>query len=115
MLTNLDSVVQMTELGYSAAGSWNDADMMVVCAFGKGQVPGGGMTLNESVPGALHHPGHHGLTLDTWSRPTDCQSGTPGMFRADHESRDRESQPGSCCASTATEDALLTFGDRMGV
>lgn len=28
-------------------GSWNDADMMMVCAFGKGQVPGGGMTLNE--------------------------------------------------------------------
>ena len=36
VLTNLDSVVQMTELGYSAAGSWNDADMLQLCTYGEG-------------------------------------------------------------------------------
>lgn len=35
-ITNLDSVVQMTEFGYSSPGSWNDADMLQVCTFGEG-------------------------------------------------------------------------------
>jgi hypothetical protein len=34
-ITNLDSVVQMTDFGYSAPGSWNDADMLQVCTYGE--------------------------------------------------------------------------------
>ena len=61
LITNIDSVVQMTNLSYSGAGSWNDADMVQVCTFGEGAtrhfnstgVPGNrggnGMTLNEYI------------------------------------------------------------------
>ena len=38
ILTNIDAMVEATQLNYSTRGSWNDADMMMVCAFGKGQV-----------------------------------------------------------------------------
>ena len=40
-------VLQATKLEYSAAGSWNDADMLQVCADGKGRTPGDGMSLSE--------------------------------------------------------------------
>ena len=30
ILTNIDSMVEATQLNYSAPGSWNDADMMMV-------------------------------------------------------------------------------------
>ena len=61
LITNIDSVVQMTNLSYSGAGSWNDADMVQICTFGEGAtrhfnstgVPGNrggdGMTLNEYI------------------------------------------------------------------
>lgn len=48
----------------------NDADMMMVCAYGKGQVPGGGMTLSEyrahySTWAILASPLIHGADLRT--------------------------------------------------
>lgn len=70
ILTNIDSMVEATQLNYSTKGSWNDADMMMVCAFGKGQVPGGGMTLSEyrvhySAWSILASPLIHGCDLRT--------------------------------------------------
>lgn len=59
LITNIDSVVQMTQLGYSTAGSWNDADMLQICTFGEGatrhwnstglpgNTKGTGMTMRE--------------------------------------------------------------------
>ena len=73
IIGDIDSMLQMTQLSYSTPGkpnayfrptkdrleavesrtkrwtpgSWNDADMLQVCAFGKGASPGGGMTLTE--------------------------------------------------------------------
>ena len=59
LITNIDSVVQMTQLGYSASGSWNDADMLQMCTFGEGatrhwnstglpgNTKGTGMTMRE--------------------------------------------------------------------
>jgi hypothetical protein len=61
VLTNIDAVGQMTQLGYSGPGSWNDADMLQMCTFGEGAtrhfnstgLPGnfgpnaGGMTMRE--------------------------------------------------------------------
>lgn len=39
IITNIDSVVQMTDLSYSTAGSWNDADMLQMCTYGEGKLP----------------------------------------------------------------------------
>ena len=47
LITNIDALLQLTSLGYSARGSWNDGDMLVTCNFGRGQIPGAGRTLNE--------------------------------------------------------------------
>ena len=47
ILTGMDAMVGATHLNYSVAGSWNDADMLMVCNYGAGAVPGGGMTLSE--------------------------------------------------------------------
>ena len=50
MLTNIDAMVRMTQLSYSAPGSWNDADMLQMCTFGEGATrhePHEGMTLRE--------------------------------------------------------------------
>lgn len=51
LITNIDAMLQLTTLNSSGGGahggSWNDADMLVACNFGGGQIPGAGMTLNE--------------------------------------------------------------------
>ena len=47
MIGDIDSMLQMTDLSYGRPGSWNDADMLQVCNYGKGKTPGGGMTLAE--------------------------------------------------------------------
>ena len=47
VMSNLDSMLHATKLEYSAPGSWNDADMLQVCNYGKGKTPGAGMTLSE--------------------------------------------------------------------
>eukprot|EP00052_Salpingoeca_macrocollata_P011922 m.92005 g.92005 ORF g.92005 m.92005 type:complete len:455 (+) comp18261_c0_seq3:3-1367(+) len=49
IITNIDAMLYMTQLGYSTKGSWNDADMLQVCNYGKGATPHspGGMTLSE--------------------------------------------------------------------
>ena len=47
MIGDIDSMLQMTDLAYGRPGSWNDADMLQVCNFGKGNSPGDGMTLAE--------------------------------------------------------------------
>ena len=47
IITNIDSMVQLTRLFDSGPGSWNDADMLQLCTYGKGRVPGEGMTLSE--------------------------------------------------------------------
>eukprot|EP00041_Stephanoeca_diplocostata_P035881 m.1281395 g.1281395 ORF g.1281395 m.1281395 type:complete len:359 (-) comp24771_c0_seq2:6553-7629(-) len=36
LLTNIDSVVQMTNLSYNQPGTWNDADMLQICTYGEG-------------------------------------------------------------------------------
>ena len=36
ILTNIDSMVEATQLNYSAPGSWNDADMLQLCTYGEG-------------------------------------------------------------------------------
>ena len=42
-------MLQLTNLSYSGPGSWNDADMLQLCTYGKGGTPHatGGMTLPE--------------------------------------------------------------------
>ena len=47
IIGDIDSMLQMTDLSYGRPGSWNDADMLQVCNFGKGHSPGSGMTLAE--------------------------------------------------------------------
>ena len=49
IITNIDAMVQMTNLSYSVPGSWNDADMLQLCTFGLGRTEKGGtgMTLTE--------------------------------------------------------------------
>lgn len=61
LITNIDAMMQMTNLSFSGPSSWNDADMLQVCTFGEGATrhfnstgrPGnygpdsGGMTLRE--------------------------------------------------------------------
>eukprot|EP00930_Biecheleria_cincta_P039969 TRINITY_DN27423_c0_g2_i1.p1 TRINITY_DN27423_c0_g2~~TRINITY_DN27423_c0_g2_i1.p1 ORF type:complete len:456 (-),score=61.16 TRINITY_DN27423_c0_g2_i1:65-1432(-) len=47
IVENIDAMLHATKLEYSAAGSWNDADMLQTCNYGKGNTPGSGMTLNE--------------------------------------------------------------------
>ena len=47
ILTNIDAMLAATRLSYSAPGSWNDADMLMACNFGAGNVPGAGMSLAE--------------------------------------------------------------------
>ena len=48
-MTDIDSMVQMTNLAFSGPGSWNDADMLQLCTYGGGDTPHtpGGMTLTE--------------------------------------------------------------------
>mmetsp|Transcript_10621 Transcript_10621/g.34070 ORF Transcript_10621/g.34070 Transcript_10621/m.34070 type:complete len:467 (+) Transcript_10621:3-1403(+) len=47
LIFNIDAMVQATTLSFSGPGHWNYADMLQMCAYGKGVTPGGGMTLNE--------------------------------------------------------------------
>ena len=47
IIANVDAMVSATRLSDSAPGSWNDADMLQVCNYGKGRTPGGGMSLSE--------------------------------------------------------------------
>ena len=47
IISNIDSMVQLTNLSYSGPGSWNDADMLQLCTYGKGHTPGHGMSLAE--------------------------------------------------------------------
>ena len=61
LITNIDAMMQMTNLSFSGPSSWNDADMLQICTFGEGATrhfnstgrPGnygpnsGGMTLRE--------------------------------------------------------------------
>lgn len=49
VVTDIDSMVQMTNLAFSGPGSWNDADMLQLCTYGGGGTPHtpGGMTLTE--------------------------------------------------------------------
>jgi alpha-galactosidase len=47
MIGDIDSMLQMTDLSYGVPGSWNDADMLQTCNYGKGNSPGSGMTLAE--------------------------------------------------------------------
>eukprot|EP01043_Picozoa_sp_COSAG02_P002482 COSAG02_NODE_57_length_43668_cov_118.217196_19_plen_612_part_00 len=49
IITDIDSMIQLTDLSYSGPGSWNDADMLQLCTYGKGGTPHstGGMTLAE--------------------------------------------------------------------
>ena len=49
IITDIDSMLQLTNLSYSGPGSWNDADMLQLCTYGKGMTPHstGGMTLAE--------------------------------------------------------------------
>lgn len=51
-ITNVDSMVYLTNFSYSGPGSWNDADMLDVCNYGMGGDDAGGrkdggMTLME--------------------------------------------------------------------
>ena len=47
LIYNIDAMVAATNLSYSAPGSWNDADMLQICSYGKGTTQGDGMTLSE--------------------------------------------------------------------
>ena len=47
LIFNIDAMIRATHLSYSAPGAWNYADMLQVCAYGKGATPGDGMTLSE--------------------------------------------------------------------
>ena len=47
LIFNIDAMLQATTLSYSGRGMWNYADMLQVCAYGKGRTPGSGMTLSE--------------------------------------------------------------------
>ena len=47
IVANIDAMVTATELSYSGASSWNDADMLQACNYGQGRTPGDGMQLNE--------------------------------------------------------------------
>ena len=47
LIFNIDAMVAATRLAYSAPGMWNYADMLQVCAYGRGATPGDGMTLSE--------------------------------------------------------------------
>jgi hypothetical protein len=47
IITAIDSMITLTKLAYSGPGSWNDADMLQLCTYGKGRTPGNGMTLTE--------------------------------------------------------------------
>ena len=49
IITDIDSMLQLTNLSYSGPGSWNDADMLQLCTYGEGGTPHstGGMTLAE--------------------------------------------------------------------
>jgi alpha-galactosidase len=49
VITDIDSMLQLTNLSFSGPGSWNDADMLQLCTYGKGGTPhsAGGMTLAE--------------------------------------------------------------------
>ena len=47
IITDIDSMVDLTNLSFSVPGSWNDADMLQLCTYGKGRTPGAGMTLAE--------------------------------------------------------------------
>ncbi len=38
--TDIDAMVAATNLSYSAPGSWNDADMLQICSYGKGTTQG---------------------------------------------------------------------------
>ena len=41
IITDIDAMVQMTRLNYSAPTSWNDADMLQLCTFGQGRTEKG--------------------------------------------------------------------------
>ena len=47
VIFNIDAMLRATKLSYSGPGMWNYADMLQICAYGKGRTPGGGMTLTE--------------------------------------------------------------------
>ena len=47
LIYNIDAMVAATNLSYSAPGSWNDADMLQICSYGKGTTQGDGMSLSE--------------------------------------------------------------------
>ena len=90
IITNIDSVVQMTDSSYSTAGSWNDADMLQMCTYGEGatrhwnstgkpnNMHGTGLTLREyaahlSVWSILGSPLIHSADLRTVKeRHPDC-------------------------------------------
>ena len=78
ILTNIDSMVEATHFNYSVPGSWNDADMMTVCMYGKGAIPGQGQTLSEyraqySVWAIMASPMLHGADLRTVAKEhPDC-------------------------------------------
>ena len=78
MIGDIDSMLQMTDLTYGVPGSWNDADMLQVCNYGKGRSPGSGMTLTEyrshySVWAVLGSPLILGNDLRTVGREhSDC-------------------------------------------
>lgn len=42
LLTNIDSVVQMTNLSYNQPGTWNDADMLQICTCKRRCIGGNG-------------------------------------------------------------------------
>eukprot|EP00040_Diaphanoeca_grandis_P029462 m.172584 g.172584 ORF g.172584 m.172584 type:complete len:478 (+) comp31695_c1_seq1:172-1605(+) len=54
MITNIDSMVQMTDLKYSLPGSWNDADMLQICTYGEGATRHWNST---GLPGNTHGTG----------------------------------------------------------
>jgi len=47
VIFNIDAMVESSNLGFSGPGSWNYADMLQICAYGRGITPGDGMSLAE--------------------------------------------------------------------
>eukprot|EP00038_Savillea_parva_P008429 m.176929 g.176929 ORF g.176929 m.176929 type:complete len:581 (+) comp14252_c0_seq1:36-1778(+) len=49
IISDIDAMIELTNLSYSGPGSWNDADMLQLCTYGKGGTvhSTNGMTLSE--------------------------------------------------------------------
>eukprot|EP00039_Didymoeca_costata_P024125 m.9349 g.9349 ORF g.9349 m.9349 type:complete len:450 (+) comp4053_c0_seq1:62-1411(+) len=79
IITDIDAMVEATQFNYSAPGSWNDADMLQVCNYGKGATNGDGMTLTEyrahySVWAIFGSPLILGTDVRTLQQHPDCLS-----------------------------------------